>query len=511
MTLLGVDVGTTGCKAAAVDLDGSLLATAYREYPLATPQPGWAELDPDDVWDAVCAAIREVTAAVAEPPRALAFATLGEAVTPIDASGAALAPTIVSFDGRARECYEQLVGAVGPERLAAVCGVEPQPHYAVAKWCWIVREMPETYRRAATLACFGDLVSVRLGLPPVIDHTMATRTLAFDAAGGCWSSEILDAAGVDIRKLPVPAPTGTVVGAVAGRQARALGLADGALLVTGGLDQVCAAYGVGIGAGLDGSAMLSLGTVAVLAAVLDADRPAGTSVPMVPYVVPAKRLAVAGTPAGGAVLRWYRDRFGAPDGGTTGSADPDIEGDVYARIVASAAEVDTDLIALPHFAGSRTAFADPESTAALVGLTFATERVHIVRALMEGVALETAVMAERIAEAGAPVTSLRAVGGGSRSAVWMQIFADVLGVPVGSTASADAAAFGAALIAGAGAGLATGDSPSLPLAVRCEPDRAPGRRYRSKLERFRVLYGALAAHRGADLPNHAAGEEDWDG
>lgn len=511
MTLLGVDVGTTGCKAAAVDLDGSLLATAYREYPLATPQPGWAELDPDDVWDAVCAAIREVTAAVAEPPRALAFATLGEAVTPIDASGAALAPTIVSFDGRARECYEQLVGAVGPERLTAVCEVAPQPHYAVAKWCWIVREMPETYRRATTLACFGDLCAVRLGLPPVIDHTMATRTLAFDAAGGCWSSEILDAAGVDIGKLPVPAPTGTVVGAVAGRQARGLGLADGAQLVTGGLDQVCAAYGVGIGAGMDGSAMLSLGTVAVLAAVLDADRPAGTSVPMVPYVVPGKRLAVAGTPAGGAVLRWYRDQFGAPDGGTTGSADPDIEEDVYERIVASAAEVGTDLIALPHFAGSRTAFADPEATAALVGLTFATERVHILRALLEGVALETAVMAERLAEAGAPVTSLRAVGGGSRSAVWMQIFADVLGVPVGSTASADAAAFGAALIAGAGTGLATGDSPSLPLAVRCEPDRAAGRRYRSKLERFRALYGALAAQRGADLPNHAAGGEGWDG
>lgn len=510
MTLLGVDIGTTGCKAAAVDLDGSLLATAYREYPLVTPQPGWAELDPDRVWEAVCATICQVTAAVHGPPQALALATLGEAVTPIDASGTALAPTIVSFDGRARECYEQLVGAFGPERFAAVCGVAPQPHYSVAKWCWIAREMPETYRRAATLACFGDLVSVRLGLPPVIDATMATRTLAFDAAGGCWSSEILDAAGVDVGKLPIPAPTGTVVGAVAGRQARELGLADGALLVTGGLDQVCAAYGVGIGAGIDGSAMLSLGTVAVLAAVLDADRPAGISVPTVPYVARGKRLAVAGTPAGGAVLRWYRDQFGAPAGGTTGSTDPDVEEDVYERIVASAAEVDADLIALPHFAGSRTAFADPEATAAIFGLTFATERVHVVRALLEGVALETAVMAERLAEAGAPVTSLRAVGGGSRSAVWMQIFADVLGTPVDSTASADAAAFGAALIAGVGAGFAIGDPPSLPLAVRCEPDRAASRRYRSKLERYRALYQALAAHRGADLPNHAGGEEGWD-
>lgn len=502
MTLLGVDIGTTGCKAAAVGLDGSVPATAYREYPLATPRPGWAELDPDGVWEAVCAAIREVTAAVAEPPRALAFATLGEAVTPIDASGAALAPTIVSFDGRARECYEHLLGAFGPERLAAVCGLEPQPHYSIAKWRWIAQEMPETYRRTVTLACFGDLCAVRLGLPPVIDHTMATRTLAFDAAGGSWSPEVLDAAGLDVGKLPAPAPTGTVVGAVAARQARELGLADGAVLVTGGLDQVCAAYGAGIGAEDDGSAMLSLGTVAVLAAVLRADESGRTSVPTVPYLAPGERLAIAGTPAGGAVLRWYRDRFGTAEAAAVAGS----EDEFYERIVAGAADVETDLIALPHFAGSRTAFADPQATAALVGLTFATERRHIVRALLEGVALETAVMAERLAEAGAAVTSLRAVGGGSRAAVWMQIFADVLGIPVDSTASAEAAAVGAALIAGGATGMVADDRPSLPAVMWCEPEDSRRRRYRSTLERYRALHGALAAGREADLSRHVGSE-----
>ncbi|MDE0654762.1 MAG: FGGY family carbohydrate kinase [bacterium] len=494
MTLLGVDVGTTGCKAAAVGLDGSVRATAYREYPLATPRPGWAELDPDGVWETVCATIREVAAAVAEPPRALAFATLGEAVTPIDASGEALAPTIVSFDGRAGACFEELVAAVGTERLTAVCGVAPQPHYSVAKWRWIATETPETYRRAATLACFGDLCAVRLGLPPVIDHTMATRTLAFDAAGACWSAEILDAAGVDVRKLPAPVPTGTVVGAVAARQARDLGLADGALLVAGGLDQVCAARGAGIAAGADACAMLSLGTVAVLAAVLRTDRPAPSSVPTVPYLEAGTRLAIAGTPAGGAVLRWYRDRFGAVDVAVPEGAG--TEDGFYDRIVAGVADVETDLIVLPHFAGSRTAFDDPQATAALIGLTFATERHHIVRALLEGVALETAVMAQRFAAAGAPVTSLRAVGGGSRSAVWMQIVADVLGIPVDSTASADAAAVGAALIAGAATGLSAGDGWGLPPSRRYEPEESAGRRHRAKLARYHDLYRALTAVRG---------------
>ena len=501
MTLLGVDVGTTGCKAVVVRADGVPLASAYREYPLAVPRPGWAELDPDGVWEAVCATIREVTARSPEPPRALAFATLGEAVTPIDASGAVLAPTMVSFDGRALACHEQLVAAVGPERIVAITGLAPQPHYSVAKWCWLAAETPEVYRRATTLACFGDLAAVRLGLPPAIDHTMATRTMAFDAAGECWSQEILDASGIDAAKLPAPVPSGTVVGPVAAREARDLGLADGAVLVAGALDQVCAAHGVGIGGAPDGAAMLSVGTVAVLAGVIAGPPapPAGggraaRAVPTVPYVMPGPGLAIAGTPAGGAVLRWYRDRFGAAEAAVPGGTES--EGDFYDRLVAGAADVETDLIALPHFAGSRTAFADPGATAALVGLTFATERSHVVRALLEGVALETAVMAEQLTAVGAPVTALRAAGGGSRSRPWMQIFADVLDVPVESTASADAAAVGAARIAGAATGAADQrPGGGLPALFRCEPEASAAGRYRAKLERYRGIHHALAGLR----------------
>ncbi len=513
MTLLGVDVGTTGCKAVVLGEAGLPIATAYREYPLSVPRPGWAELDPDGVWEAVCATIREVTAVAPEPPRALAVATLGEAVTPIDAAGEALAPTMVSFDARSRRCHERLVATVGSERITAICGLAPQPHYSVAKWCWIAQEMPEVYRRAATLACFGELVAVRLGLPPVIDHTMAARTLAFDVAAERWSPEILEAAGIDRDKLPAPAPSGTPIGAVAPGRARDLGLADGAVLVAGALDQVCAAYAAGIGAEPDGTAMLSLGTVAVLAGVVGAgsgaagghqrlDRPrhvlagvvgagsgAADATPTVPYMVPGTRLAIAGSPAGGAVLRWYRDQFGAAEAGTT---DPDIEGAFYEQITSAVADVETDMISLPHFAGSRTAFADSQATAALVGLTFATQRRHVVRALLEGVALEAAVMAERMAGTGGSVMGWRAIGGGSRSPVWMQIFADVLERPVESTASADASAVGAARIAGLATGAADAGLAGLPVVARLEPDASRSRRYRSKLERYRGLYHALA-------------------
>ena len=545
MTLLGVDIGTTGCKAAVVSAAGAPLATAYREYRLITPRPGWAQLDPDEVWQAVCAAIREATSADVAPPRAMAVATLGEAVTPIDSRSRALGPSILSFDRRAVACHDRLVELVGRDTIERITGLAPMPHYAVAKWSWLAREATDTYRAAAKLVCYGDLVAARLGLDPLIDHTMATRSLALDQTSRRWDPGILEAAGVDEAKLPKPAPSGTVVGTVPAEHCRDLGLAPGAVLVAGGLDQACAAHAVGIGtvnstrvgsagagsggagsagagsagagsagvgsggvgsagagsagvgsggvgSGGAGAALLSLGTVAVLAMVLDRGRARPLAIPTGPHVVEGRSLAVAGAPAGGAVLRWYRDVLGAADAERAEAAGTDF----YDTVVSAAATVETEAVVVPHFAGSRTAFSDPDSLATVAGLTFDTDRRHLVRALLEGVALETAVMAERLEAAVAPITSLRAAGGGSRSAPWMQIFADVLGIPVESTASSYAAAVGAALIAGSAVG-AVDQAVTMPVAARFEPDETRAEAYRGKLALYRRLYETMAAVRRA--------------
>ena len=527
MTLLGVDIGTTGCKAAAVSTEGVPLATAYREYPLLTPRPGWAELDPDVVWEATRSAVREVTSAGVAPPRAMAVSCLGEAVTPIDGQGRPLGPSIVSFDRRAAACHERLVERVGRGRIERVTGLAPMPHYTVAKWSWLATEAPDVYRAAARLVCYGDLVAVRLGLEPVIDHTMAARTLAFDQGSRSWDPGILEAAGIEEAKLPTPAPSGTVIGAIPREHSLDLGLAPGAALVAGGLDQACAAHAVGVGSagvgsggvgsggvgsggvgsggvgsggvgsggvGSAASALLSLGTVAVLAMVLAEGRPRPTAVPTGPHVVEGRSLTVAGAPAGGAVLRWYRDVLGAAD---AERARKHGHADFYDTIVSSAAEVETEAIVVPHFAGSRAAFADPDSLGVMAGLTFATDRRHLVRALLEGVALETAVMAERLAAAVDPVASLRAAGGGSQSALWMQIFADVLGVPVESAASSYAAAVGAALIAGSAVG-AVDREATMPVAARFEPDATRAESYRAKLVLYRRLYETMATVRRTD-------------
>ena len=490
MTLLGVDIGTTGCKAAVVSDEGAPLATAYREYPLITPRPGWAELDPDVVWESACSAIRQATSAGTPPPVAVATATLGEAVTPIDERGRALGPSIVSFDRRAAAQHAALVERVGRDGIERVTGLAPMPHYAVAKWSWLAREVPDVYRAAAKLVCYGDLAAARLGLEPVMDHTMATRTLALDRSSRNWNPAILQAAGVEEAKLPTPAPSGTVIGTIPRQHCLDLGLAPGAALVAGGLDQACAAHAVGVGRA--GSALLSLGTVAVLAMALAGDRARPLEIPTGPHVVEGRSLALAGAPAGGAVLRWYRDVLGAADLERAEAAGADF----YDVIVSSAAEIETASIVVPHFAGSRAAFADPDSQGVLAGLTFDTDRRHLVRALLEGVALETAVMAGRLAAAVDPLVSLRAAGGGSKSAPWMQIFADVLGAPVESAASSYGAAVGAALIAGSAIGVVD-DEATMPMVARFQPDEARADSYRAKLVLYRRLYGTMAAVRRA--------------
>ncbi len=501
MTLLGVDIGTTGCKAAVVSPpDGAPAATAYREYRLEAQWPGRAELDPDVVWAGVCEVVREASASAVRsglgPPRALSFACLGEAVTPIDSAGRALTRSIVSFDARSVAHYRRLMETLGTERITELTGQRPQPHYSVAKWQWLAVEAPDVCTAARWLVGYGGLAAARLGLEPVIDHTMAARTMAFNPATGNWVPEILEAAGVDAAKLPALVPSGAVVGEIPPSVCSDLSLAGGALLVAGGLDQACAAFGAGTTSG--DPALLSLGTVAVLAKAIPPGTPAGM-IPTVPYFRDGS-LAVAGTPAGGAVLRWYRDTFGhrhssSPRQGRVAWADSagsDGHGsEAYDAIVGMAAGVETDVTAIPHFAGSRTAFDSPHAAAVLCGLTFATGEGDIVRALLEGVAMETAVMAEKMGEEYGRVESLRAVGGGSRSDIWMQIFADVLGVGVESTASGDAAAVGAALLAGLGSG-ADIDGVRTPVKSEYRPDAASVARYRGKLERFRALVDSLA-------------------
>ncbi|NQU09145.1 hypothetical protein HQ590_00015, partial [bacterium] len=235
MSLLGLDVGLTGCKAVAFGLGGQMLSQAYQEYRLQHPRPGWVELDPADVGEALTRVIRQVTAAVpSDPVRALSVSTHGESVLPIDAAGRPLRPIITALDTRASEQTAWWDQQVGRERLFQITGMPLHPMYTVNKLLWLRQHEPEVFAAAHRFLCMQDFVFHQLGLDPAMDYSLAARTMLFDVTRLTWSDELLGLAELDGSRLSRALPSGTVVGEVAPAVADRLGLARGAVGVTGG-------------------------------------------------------------------------------------------------------------------------------------------------------------------------------------------------------------------------------------------------------------------------------------
>ena len=222
-TVLGVDVGTSGCRVAAYDAALGEVAAATARYRVSRPAPGRAEIDADEVWAAVADCLRTVNAQLDHPPHALAIAPQGETVVPVSAGGEALAMAPISADTRAGPETGAIAQAVGARRLQEITGQPPHPMFSVGKIAW-TRRMPGVWSRAATFHCLGDFLARRLGVPPAIDYTMAARTMAFDGHQRIWSAEILAAAGVPERLLPPVVPVGTELGLLARRPVRRPGL-----------------------------------------------------------------------------------------------------------------------------------------------------------------------------------------------------------------------------------------------------------------------------------------------
>ncbi len=486
MSLLGIDVGTTTCKVVAFSADGRPLAVAVRAYPLRTPAPSRAELDPEAVWAAVADAAVEVNAAVADDPvKAVAVSAQGEAVVAVDAAGRVLAPSPVSADARAVAECDLLVARVGGARLATITGQPPHPMHTLPKLMWWAAHEPGLVARSRWFLCYDAFVGMRLGAPPTTDFSMAARTMAFDVQRLAWSREVLEAAGIDEWRLPQVVPSGTPIGTVSAESAAQLGFRGRPLVVAGGHDQPCGA--VGVGASAPGRAVFAIGTTACITPVLSGPDPRllAAGYPCYPHVVDGMFVALAGTQNGGSVLRWFRDVLGDEERRAAAASGRDV----YDLIATAASPKPSPLLVLPHLAGSGPPDNDPCSRGAVVGLTLATTRAEIVRAVLEGVMMEMAVNKAELDDCGVPVRELVAVGGGARSGQWLQIASDVLGLPVVRSRQAHAACRGAAQLAARGAGMPSSARPED--GDRFVPDPATAGHYAERLKLYRSLRDVL--------------------
>jgi len=448
MSHLGLDIGTTGCKAVAFDAAGRMLAVAYREYPLLSPRPGWAELDSARVCDDCFAVIREAAAATAgDPIRSLGISSQGEAFTPVAAGGELLGNAMVSSDARAAALVTLPVGDLSPRQLYELTGHTPHPMFTLYKLLWLRQEQPERWRQAAKFLCFEDLLHHRLGLEPAMSWPLAGRTMLFNVTSHRWEPQILDVLDLDPQRLARPVAAGSVVGTIPPSVARSLGLRSDVLVVAGGHDQPCGALGAGVTQ--PGVAMYASGTVecicpAFAEPVFD-QRLFGGNLCTYDFTLPGMSTTVLFSLTGGNLLRWARDQWGAAEVAQAAQSGRDP----YELLVAQMPDEPTDLWVLPYFTPSGTPYFDAALPGAILGLRLSHTRGQVLRALVEGVALEMRLNLELLDAAGQGVGELRAIGGGAKNPRLVQIKADMLSRPITTLAVTEAAALGAAILGAA--------------------------------------------------------------
>lgn len=441
--VLGIDTSTTATKAILVDGAGTVVGTASSAYEARSPRPLWSEQDPRLWWTGTCDAIRRVLAETRTDPAEIAAVGLDgqmHGLTLLDAAGEVLHPALLWNDQRTGAECDEIRELVGRERLIALTGNDALTGMTAPKILWIRRHHPEVWSRIARVLLPKDAVRFWLTGDAAADVNDAAGMLLIDHRTRTWSDEVLAALGIPRAWLPRLAEGPEVTGVVSAVGAAATGLRAGTPVVGGAGDQ--GANAVGLGVTDPGPLALSLGTSGVVFAATDAPvyepeaRLHGFA-----HAVPGRWCLMGVMLAAAGSLAWLRDAIA-----------PDVPFDVLVAEAAAVPAGAEGLLFAPYLSGERHPHPDPRIRGAFVGLTLRHGRGHLVRAVLEGVAHGLRDNLDLMRATGAPVDAVRMSGGGTRSETWRRILADVLGVPLTGVATAEGAAFGAAVLAATGAG-----------------------------------------------------------
>jgi xylulokinase len=490
MSLLGIDIGTTQCKAAAFSVEGRCLATASREYPTLHPAPGWAELDSHDVWSKTRQVITEVARQTAgNPITALCVSSMGEAVVPVRRRREILGSSILSSDARGEEYANALREEFGQEAFYRINPNLIGPQYSLPKLLWLRKNDPALFGRAELFLLWSDFANFMLGCEPTCNSSHANRTLLFDLQANDWSDALLAWGGIERTRLGRVVPAGTIVGTVSDAMAAELGLPSGVRVVAGGHDQCPNALGCGcISAG---KAVCGIGTYECLTPVFKLPRDPlamlRERLNIEHHVLPELYVAFLFNQSG-SLVKWFRDTFAANETAAGG--------DIYARLNAELPTEPTRLLVLPHFDPPPWPEHRTDTAGAILGLKLSTTRGEILKAIMEGATFHFVEGIAALRRMGIDTTEFVASGGGARSDAWLQIKADIFGVNFVRLRSSEGGVTGAAMLAG----LATKAYATAEEAVRChvhrervfEPDARRHGRYRELGARYRELLPAVS-------------------
>jgi xylulokinase len=474
--LFGIDVGTSATKGLAIDPDGSVLAAQEVSYPLSTPKPGWSEQDPEDWWRATEEVLAALTKTAGEPA-GIGLSGQMHGLVALDGHDKVIRPAILWNDQRTQAECDEIENTIGLQKLIELTGNRALTGFTAPKILWLRKHEPDNYTRIARILLPKDYVRLRLTGEHATDVSDASGMLLLDVANRAWSDEVLQALDVDPGWLPKvfesPEPAGITN--------------DGVPVAAGGGDQAAGAVGVGVDR--KGPVSVALGTSGVVFAALDeyASDPEAR-VHAFCHAVPNAWHAMGVMLSAAGSLTWLRE---VTDAGTPF--------DELLNEAAAWPAGTENLLFLPHLAGERTPYADPDARGAFVGLSIRHDRGALTRAVLEGVAFALRDSLDLTRDLGGVPERGRISGGGARSRLWAQIIASVLELPLEQVAVDEGAAFGAAILAGVAANV----WPDVHVAVQhtvkprglIEPVAEWVEPYREQRARYRALYPALKALR----------------
>ena len=443
--LIGLDIGTTGCRAVAYALDGSMVASSAEDYPLHTPQAAWAEQDPE----VICQAVMRVTRATSRKAAGLGVAITGLALSSVmhslmavDADGRALSPMLIWADSRSQAQVGELAAHFGAEELYRRSSCPLHPMYPLAKVLWFRQERPESFARAARFIGIKEYVGYRLFGKYLVDRSIATATAIYNLHTGDWDAELLQFLGITADQLSTIVPT-THLEPIPEPAARRFGLPADAVVVLGASDGVLSSLGAGTVQ--PGQITAMIGTSGAVRMICEG-----------PRVDPERRLwcynlteqlwVLGGAISnGGVVFRWVRDTLSEPERRIADQMGVDPY-EILSREAAQVAPGSDGLILLPYFSGERAPFYDADARGVFFGLNLNHGKRHLIRAALEGVCYSLCSVFNALRSVAGEAREIRASCSFTRSPLWTQILADVLGQPIQVPGEPEGAAFGAAVL-----------------------------------------------------------------
>lgn len=494
--IIAHDLGTTGNKATLYDREGNLVGSAFYAYGTEYAHTGWAEQDPEDWWQAVCASTRQLlqeTRVKGNDIACITFSGQMMGCVPLDAQARPLRTAIIWADQRSVPQEKWLGERVSPDEVYQITGHKLSASYSVNKILWVRDNQPDIFESTHKFVHAKDAMVARLTGNFATDVSDASGMNLYDLEGGQWSARILEAAELDVEKLPDVHPSTDVVGEVLPDVADEVGVAAGTPVVIGGGDGSCASAGAGVvseGAAYNYVGSSSWIAIAAKKPIYDPNQRTFTF----GHVVPNMVMPTGTMQAAGASYRWTRDQLA----GVQVRAAQSLGISTY-ELMNLEAETSSPgangLIFLPYLMGERSPRWNPNARGAFVGLTIRHTRADMIRAVLEGVTMNLRIILDALTAQGAHIDVMRVIGGGARGRFWNQMMADIYGMPVHRLAILEeATSMGAALVGGVGIGLYPDFSMAEQMnkiAKTVQPDPEAQAAYKKVFPIFEATYQAL--------------------